>query len=112
LFKYETEEKIKKVAVTTLSYAWKQENNEWFVEKCTTIIEEKNCPRPRTNQIQNRTIATKLIEINKYKQARKREKNLLRRKQNQLDDQPLIEIKWHHSVQDSRKLYKRLNDTR
>jgi hypothetical protein len=104
LFEYETEEKIKKVAVTTLGYAWKQENKEWFVEECTTVIEKKNCPRPRTIQIQNRTIASRLTSMNKYRQAEI--------KKRQLDDQPLIEIKQHHSVQDSRKFYKRLNDTR
>jgi myosin heavy subunit len=37
---------------------------------------------------------------------------MLRKKKGQLDDQVSIEIERHHSVQDSRKFYKRLKDTR
>jgi hypothetical protein len=37
---------------------------------------------------------------------------MFRKKKGQLDDQPLIEIERHHSVQDSRKFYKHMNDTR
>jgi hypothetical protein len=38
--------------------------------------------------------------------------NMFWKKKGQLDDQVLNEIEWHHSVQDSRKFYKRVNDTR
>jgi hypothetical protein len=50
--------------------------------------------------------------MNEYRQARKWEKHLLRKKKRQLDDPFLIEIKRHNSVQDSHKLYTDLNDTR
>jgi hypothetical protein len=37
---------------------------------------------------------------------------LFRKKARQLDEEPLIEIERHRSIQDSRKFYKRLNDVR
>jgi hypothetical protein len=48
--------------------------------------------------------------MNEYRQAQKIEKHLFRKQKGQLDDKALIEIEPHHSVQDSRKFYKRLND--
>jgi hypothetical protein len=50
--------------------------------------------------------------MNEYSQARRIEKHLFRKQKGQLDDKALIEIEPHHSVRDSRKFYKRLNDTR
>jgi hypothetical protein len=49
--------------------------------------------------------------MNEYRHVRRKEKHLFRKKKGQLDDQALIEIERHHSVQDSRKFYKLLNDT-
>jgi DnaJ-domain-containing protein 1 len=60
----------------------------------------------RAIQIQNRTRAAKLTAMNEYKQTRRREKHMFRKKKRQLDYQQ------HRSVQDSQKFYKRLNDTR
>jgi hypothetical protein len=88
---YETEEKIKKVATTTISNARKQENKEWFDEEWATVNEEKNCASVGVIQIQNRTRAAKLTAMNDYGQARRRKKHLFRKKR-QLDDQSLIEI--------------------
>jgi NADH:ubiquinone oxidoreductase subunit E len=50
--------------------------------------------------------------MNEYRQARRREKQLFRKKKGQLDDQALIKIERHHSVQDFYKFYERPNDTR
>jgi DnaJ-domain-containing protein 1 len=44
--------------------------------------------------------------MNEYRQARKRRRHLFRKKKGQLNDHR------HRSVQDSRKFYKHLNDTR
>jgi hypothetical protein len=100
--------KTKKVAV---GFAQKQEKKEWFDEECATANGEKNCARARAIQIQNRTRATKLTAMNEYRQAQRREKHLFRKKKGQLDNQVLLEIERHHSVQDPRKFYK-LNDTK
>jgi hypothetical protein len=53
----------------------------------------------------------KLTAMNEYRQARRREKHIFKKKKGQLDDQTLFKIEGHHSVQDSCKFYKRLNDT-
>jgi hypothetical protein len=65
----------------------------------------------RSTQIQNRIRAAKLTARNEYRQALKRENHLFRKKKGLPDDQALIEIERHHTVQDSRKFYKLLNDT-
>jgi hypothetical protein len=80
--------------------------------ECGTVNEEKNCGRARAIQIQNRTRAAKLTVMDEYRQAQRREKHMFRIKKGQLDNQALVEIERHRSVQDSRKFYKRLNDTR
>jgi hypothetical protein len=56
---YETVEKIKKLAVTTVGYAQKQEKKEWFDEECTTVNEEKNCARD-PNSKQNQELQSSL----------------------------------------------------
>jgi hypothetical protein len=53
-----------------------------------------------------------LTAMDEYKQTRRREKHLFRKKKGQLDDQGLKGIERRHSVQDSRKFYKRLNDAK
>jgi hypothetical protein len=68
--------------------------------------EEKNAARERA--IQNNTRGAK----NAYKLARTKEWRLFRKKARQLDEEALIEIEWHRSIQESRKFYKRLNDVR
>jgi cytochrome c553 len=67
-----------------------------------TVNEEENCARGTAIQIQNRNKAEKLTAMNEYRQARRKEKNLFRKKR-QLKDQALIEIERNYSVQDSRK---------
>jgi GTP1/Obg family GTP-binding protein len=64
------------------------------------------------HQIQNRTRAVKVTAINEYKPARRREKHLIRKKKEQLDDEASIEIERQSSVQDFHKFYKHLSDTR
>jgi putative N-acetylmannosamine-6-phosphate epimerase len=59
-FWYETEEKIKKVATTTVGYTREQEKREWFDEECVMVNEEKNCDKAWTIQIQNITRAREL----------------------------------------------------
>jgi hypothetical protein len=49
---------------------------------------------------------------NKYRQARSKERNLFKTKSRQLDEEALIEIERHRSIQDTRKFYKRLNDVK
>jgi DnaJ-domain-containing protein 1 len=77
-----------------------------------TVNKEENCARGTAIQIQNRNRAEKLTAMNEYRQARRKEKHLFRKKKRQLKDQALIEIERNYSVQDSRKFCKRLNDTR
>jgi hypothetical protein len=48
----------------------------------------------------------------KYRQARSIERDLFKEKSRQLDDEALIEIERHRSIQDSRQFYKRLNDVK
>jgi hypothetical protein len=67
--------------------------------------EEKNA---RERAIQNNTREAK----NAYKLARTNERRLFRKKERHLDKEALIEIERHRSIQDSRKIYKRLNGVR
>jgi hypothetical protein len=70
------------------------------------VNEKKNAARERALQIKTRGAK------NAYKLARTKEMRLLRKKARQLDEEALIEIERHRSIQDSRKFYKRLNDIR
>jgi Zn-finger protein len=92
----------KKVATNTVGSKWKQENKVWSDKECATVNEKNNCAKVRAIQIQNRTRAAKLTAINEYRQARRREKHLFRKKKVQLYDQTLIKLELHHSFQDSR----------
>jgi hypothetical protein len=68
--------------------------------------EEKNAAREQVIQIKTRGVK------NAYKLAQTKERCLFRNKARQLDEEALIEIERHRSIQDSRKFYKRLNDVR
>jgi DnaJ-domain-containing protein 1 len=70
------------------------------------VNEEMNAARVRPIQIKTR--GTK----NAYKLARTRERLLFRRKARQHDEDALIDIERHMSIQDSRKFNKHLNDVR
>jgi hypothetical protein len=97
------EETIQRVLATnTIGYTRKQANKEWF----DVVNVKKNAARERA--IQNHTRETK----NAYKLARTKDRRLFRKKARQLDEEALIEIQRHRSIQDSRKFYKRLNDVR
>jgi hypothetical protein len=100
------EETIQRVATNTIGYTRKQANKEWFDEECAKVIEEKNAARERAIQIKTRDAK------NAYKLAQTKERRLFRKKTRQLDEEALIEIERHRSIQDSRKFYKRLNDVR
>jgi hypothetical protein len=63
------------------------------------VNEEKNATRERTIQIKTRGVK------NAYKQARTKERRFFRKKAKQLDEEALIEIERHRSIQDSRKFY-------
>jgi hypothetical protein len=90
------EEIIQRVATNTIGYTIKQENKEWFDEQCAKVNEEKNAARERA--IQNNTRGAK----NAYKLARMKKRRLFRKKARQLNEEPLIEIERHRSIQDSR----------
>jgi hypothetical protein len=70
------------------------------------VNEEKNAVRERGIQIKTRGVKKA------YKLARTKERCLFRKKARQLDEDALIEIEQHRSIQDSRKFYKRLYDVR
>jgi hypothetical protein len=70
------------------------------------VNEEKNTARERAIQIKTRGVK------NAYKLDRTKERRLFRKKARQLDEEALIEIERHRSIQDSRKFYKRRNDVR
>jgi ribonucleotide reductase alpha subunit len=61
--------------------------------------------------VQRRTIQIKTRGVkNAYKLARTKKRRLFSKKARQLDEEALIEIERHRSIQESRKFYKRLND--
>jgi hypothetical protein len=86
----------------TIGYTKKQAYKEWFDEESAGVNEKKNAARERA--IQNNTRGAK----NAYKLAWTKERRLFRKKARQLDEEALIEIKRHRSIQDSRKFDKRL----
>jgi hypothetical protein len=90
------EETVQRVATNTIGYTRKQVNKEWFDEEFPKVNEEKNAARERAIQIKTRR--TK----NAYKLARTKERRLFRKKARQLDEEALIEIERHWSIQDSR----------
>jgi hypothetical protein len=94
------EETIQRVATNTIDYTRKQANKEWFDEECSTVNEEKNAARERAIKINSRGAK------NAYKLARTKARRLFRKKARQLDEEALIEIERHRSIQDSRKFYK------
>jgi hypothetical protein len=85
------EETIQRVVTNPIGFTRKQANKEWFDEECAKGKEEKNAATERA--IQPKTRGAK----NTYKLAQ---------------EEALIEIGRHWSIQDSRKFYKRLNDAR
>jgi hypothetical protein len=97
---------VQRVATNTIGYTIRQANKECFDEECAKVNKEKNATRERA--IQNTTRGAK----NAYKLARKNDRHLFRKKARQLDEETLIEIERHRSIQDSHKFYKRLNDVR
>jgi hypothetical protein len=64
--------------------------------------------REKPPAIQNNTRGVK----NAYNLARTEERRLFRKKTREPDEEALIEIERHRSIQDSRKFYKRLNNVR
>jgi hypothetical protein len=82
------EETIQRVAKNTIGYTRKQ---------AYKGNEEKNAARERA--IQNNTRGNKKT----YKLARTKERRLFRNKARQLDEEALIEIERHQSIQDSCK---------
>jgi hypothetical protein len=98
--------KQSRVATNNISYTRKQANKEWFGEECAKMNEEKNAARERAIQIKTRGAK------NAYKLVRTKKRRLFRKKARQLDEEALIEIERHRSIQDFRKFYKRLNDVR
>jgi hypothetical protein len=90
-----------------LAHYWLQANKEWFYEECAKVNEKQNAAR-RERAIQIKTRGAK----NANKLARTKERYLFRKKARQLDEEALIEIERHQSIQDSRKFYKHLNDIR
>jgi hypothetical protein len=98
-------ETIQRVATITIVHKRKQATKEWFDEECANVNEEKKAARERA--IQNTKGAK-----NAYKLARTGEQRLFRKKARELDEEALIEIERHRSIQYSRKFYKRLNDVR
>jgi hypothetical protein len=93
------EESIQRVATNTIGCTKKQANKERFVGECANVNEEKNAARERA--IQNNTRENKKA----YKLARTKERRLFRKKARHLDEEALIEIERHRSIQDSRKFY-------
>jgi hypothetical protein len=91
--------KIQRVATNTRNQA----NKEWFDEECAKVNEGKNAARERAIQIKTRGAK------NANNPVRTKERRLFRKKARQLDEEALIEIE-RHSIQGSRKFYKRLND--
>jgi hypothetical protein len=87
------EETIHRVAINTIGYTRKQANKEWFDEECAEVNEEKNAGRERAIQIKTRGVK------NAHKLARTKERRLLRKKARQLDEEALIKIELHRSLQ-------------
>jgi hypothetical protein len=81
-------ETIQRVATNTIGYTRKQANKEWFNEECAMVNELKNAARKPAIQIKIRgvKIAYKLARTSKARQ---------------LDEEALIEIERHRSIQDS-----------
>jgi hypothetical protein len=100
------EETIQRLATNTISYTTKQAKKEWVDEECAMVNEEKKRRQGASHPIKTRGAK------NAYKLARTKERGLFRKKSRQLDEEALIEVERHRSIQDSRKFYKRLNDFR
>jgi hypothetical protein len=91
------EETIQRVTTNIIGYTRKQANKEWFDEGSAKVNEEKNVARERAIQIKTREVK------NANKLAGTKIKQLFRKKARQLDEEALIEIERHRSIQVSRK---------
>jgi hypothetical protein len=82
-------------ATNTNGYTKKQANKEWIDEECAKVNEEKNVARELAIQIKTRGAK------NANKLPRTKERRLFRKKAKQLDEEALIEIERHRSIQES-----------
>jgi hypothetical protein len=96
------EETIQRVATNTIGYTRKQANKEWFDEECAKVNE------PESEPSKSKSEEPRMLK----NQPGQKRGVCAKKKARQLDEEALIEIERHWSIQDSRKFYKLLNDVR
>lgn len=99
-------EAIKQEALNTLGYQTRNDLKTWFDADCQGVTKRKNDAYREKED--NRTEAT----IERYRELRREEKRLHRRKKRELEDRILDELERLNNANESRKFYNKLNNQR
>ena len=96
-------EAVKQEANTTIGYQSPNDRNTWFDAECAELTARKNAAR-----IEKLTRRTRRA-ADKYKELRRQEKRLHRRKKRELQDRTLLELERLQCTNETRKIYKQIN---
>jgi len=103
-------EVINHEATSTLGYQSLNDFKTWFDAECANVTDEKNAARLVWETA--RTREQKVMAREHYKELRKEEKRVHRRKKKELENRTLLELERMRSANESRKFYKRINNQR
>lgn len=97
---------ITEEAINTIGYQRPSDFNSWFDAECAEITAKKN--QARVKMLKHNTRSNK----QSYKDLRRKEKRVHRRKKREFQDRTLLELERLNSINESRKFYKNINDQR
>lgn len=93
-------------AINTIGYQRPTDYKGWFDTECAEITAKKN--QARVKMLKHNTRANS----QSYRDLRRSEKRLHRRKKREFQDRTLLELERLNSINESRKFYKNINDQR
>ncbi|XP_037028700.1 uncharacterized protein LOC119068940 [Bradysia coprophila] len=101
---------IKQEAIDTLGYQRPNDFKTWFDAECADVTDRKNAARIEKESARTRERKTEADQ--RYKDLRREEKRLHRRKKKELEERTLLQLERLCSANESRKFYKRINNQR
>lgn len=97
---------VKEEATNTLGFQSPNDYKSWFDADCADVTARKNAAR-----IEKLTRKTRAA-TERYKQLRREEKRIHRRKKREFQSRTLLELERLHGANESRKFYKNINNQR
>ncbi|XP_037037548.1 craniofacial development protein 2-like [Bradysia coprophila] len=101
---------IKQEAIDTLGYQRPNDFKTWFDAECADVTDRKNAARIEKESARTRERKTEADQ--RYKDLRREEKRLHRRKKKELEERTLLQLERLCSANESRTFYKRINNQR